>query len=105
MPHGNHGPRAFPRESMTAQRRRAFTEYRRAVPSSPPGSSASEAPSQTANFQEVYDTQVGMVRKILRRQGIAGADLLDLTQRVFLIAFVRLPTFEGRSTLSSWFHG
>jgi RNA polymerase sigma-70 factor (ECF subfamily) len=46
-----------------------------------------------------------MVRKILRRQGIAGADLLDLTQRVFLIAFVRLPTFEGRSTLSSWIHG
>ncbi|HEY3667619.1 MAG TPA: sigma-70 family RNA polymerase sigma factor, partial [Polyangiaceae bacterium] len=38
-------------------------------------------------------------------QGIAGADLLDLTQRVFLIAFVRLPTFEGRSTLSTWLYG
>ena len=90
---------------MTAQRCGAFTQYRRAVPVPPPDSSATGATWQTASFQEVYDTQVGMVRRTLRRQGIAGADLLDLTQRVFLIAFVRLPTFEGRSTLSTWFHG
>ena len=32
-------------------------------------------------------------------------DLLDLTQKVFLTAYLKLPEFEGRSQLSTWLWG
>jgi RNA polymerase sigma-70 factor (ECF subfamily) len=64
-----------------------------------------EAISKVTDFQELYATHVDSVRRFLKRRGIDGADLKDLTQRVFLIAFVRLSTFEGRAALSTWLHG
>jgi RNA polymerase sigma-70 factor, ECF subfamily len=36
---------------------------------------------------------------------VPDADLMDLTQKVFLVAFLKLPEFEGRSQLSTWLWG
>ena len=83
------GPRAIPVDVSVSQ----------------PSVDLSEATSLFTDFQELYATHVGWVQKILRQRGIGGADLLDLTQRVFLIAFVRRSAFEGRSTLSTWLYG
>jgi Sigma-70 region 2 len=36
------------------------------------------------------------------RLGVREEDLMDLTQKVFLTANLKLPRFEGRSLLSTW---
>lgn len=59
----------------------------------------------SADFREIYDSHFRMVCQMLRRLGVPSADVLDLTQRVFLIAFTRLPMFEGRSAISTWLCG
>jgi hypothetical protein len=71
----------------------------------PLGVNPSEVTSRVTDFDELYAAHVDLVRRILRRRGIGGADLKDLTQKVFLIAYVRLSAFEGRSALSTWLHG
>jgi len=59
----------------------------------------------SASFRELYDSHFRMVWRVLRRLGVPSADVLDLTQKVFLIAFTKLPEFEGRSTMSTWLCG
>ena len=83
------GPRALPVRARLSQR----------------GVTLTEAMPPIADFADLYATHVDWVRKFLKRRGMGGADLEDLTQRVFLIAFVRLSAFEGRSALSSWLYG
>src|SRR4051794_4774306 len=56
-------------------------------------------------FRALYEAHAAFVWRCLRRFGVREADLSDLTQKVFLTAFVRLPVFEGRSALSSWLFG
>jgi RNA polymerase sigma-70 factor, ECF subfamily len=58
-----------------------------------------------AEFRALYDAHVHYVWRCLRRLGVREADLTDVTQKVFLTAFVKLPEFEGRSQLSSWLFG
>src|SRR5882762_3356255 len=41
----------------------------------------------------------------LRRLAGNDADAADLTQRTFSRVWQALPTFAGRSTVSSWIHG
>lgn len=53
-------------------------------------------------FRALYDAHVNFVWRVLRRLGVRDADLTDLTQKVFLTAFIKLPEFEGRSRMSSW---
>jgi RNA polymerase sigma-70 factor (ECF subfamily) len=60
---------------------------------------------QEAEFRALYDAHVNFVWRCLRRLGVRDADLTDVTQKVFLTAFVKLPQFEGRSQLSSWLFG
>jgi RNA polymerase sigma-70 factor (ECF subfamily) len=61
------------------------------------GSAISEA-----DFRTLYDTHLQLVRSSLSRMGVREEDLLDLTQKVFLTAYLKLPGFEGRSLLSTW---
>jgi RNA polymerase sigma-70 factor (ECF subfamily) len=58
-----------------------------------------------SEFRAIYDAHVNFVWRCLRRLGVREADLTDVTQKVFLTAFVKLPQFEGRSALSSWLFG
>jgi RNA polymerase sigma-70 factor (ECF subfamily) len=62
-------------------------------------------PPSNAEFKVLYDTHFRLVWCALTRLGVRDADLMDLTQKVFLIAFLKLPEFEGRSLLSTWLWG
>ena len=57
------------------------------------------------DFRALYDAQFRFVWCSLRRLGVPEADALDSTQKVFLTAHVKLPEFEGRSSLRTWLFG
>jgi RNA polymerase sigma-70 factor (ECF subfamily) len=67
--------------------------------------SAFDMSAGDAEFRALYDAHVDFVWRCLRRLGVREADLMDVTQKVFMTAFVKLPEFEGRSLLSSWLFG
>ncbi len=62
-------------------------------------------PKSDAEFKALYDTHFRLVWCALTRLGVRQADLKDMTQKVFLVAFLKLPEFEGRSLLSTWLWG
>jgi RNA polymerase sigma-70 factor (ECF subfamily) len=53
-------------------------------------------------FPEVYRTHFPFVWRTLGRLGVREADLLDVTQNVFLVVHRQLAGFEGRSKLTTW---
>ena len=46
-----------------------------------------------------------MVWRMLRRFGVSERDVQDKAQKVFLIAFQKLDSFEGRSSIKTWLCG
>jgi RNA polymerase sigma-70 factor, ECF subfamily len=56
-------------------------------------------------FRAIHDAHFRLVWSSLRRLGAREADVLDLAQKVFLTAYLKLPEFEGRSSLSTWIFG
>ena len=67
--------------------------------------SSAPAGSREALFRELYDSNFRLVWRALSRLGVHESDLMDLTQKVFLTAYLKLPQFEGRSLLSTWLWG
>ena len=57
------------------------------------------------DFRAFYDEHLALVWRTLFRLGTAKADLPDAVQEVFLVAFRKLPEFEGRSRPSTWLVG
>jgi RNA polymerase sigma-70 factor, ECF subfamily len=57
------------------------------------------------DFRAFYDEHVALVWRALSRLGVPRADLPDAVQEVFLVAFRKLPEFEGRSKPSTWLLG
>jgi len=57
------------------------------------------------DFRAFYDEHLARVWRALARFGVARADLPDAVQEVFLVAFRKLPEFEGRSKASTWLVG
>lgn len=62
-------------------------------------------PAKAVLFRTIHDQHFSLVRRALGRLGVRQPDLPDLAQQVFLVAFLRLPEFEGRSTLATWLWG
>jgi DNA-directed RNA polymerase specialized sigma24 family protein len=62
-------------------------------------------PKSDEEFKALYDAHFRLVQCALTRLGVREADLKDMTQKVFLVAFLKLPEFEGRSQLSTWMWG
>ncbi len=62
-------------------------------------------PEREAEFLAIYQTHFRVVWRALGRLGVREPDLMDLTQKVFLTAYLKLPHFEGRSLLSTWLWG
>ena len=60
-----------------------------------------EGPNQRT-FEEVYRTHFQFVRRLLDWLGVREADLMDVTQNVFVVVHRQLPGFEGRSKLTTW---
>ena len=56
-------------------------------------------------FERLYDAHVAFVARSVRRLGVAEALLEDVVQEVFLVAFRRLPDFQGQSSMSTWLYG
>ncbi|MEP7049087.1 MAG: sigma-70 family RNA polymerase sigma factor [Pseudomonadota bacterium] len=77
----------------------------------PSGTLAAEPPATdpagmpNADFRALYDAHFRMVWATLSRLGVREEDLMDLTQKVFLTAYLKLPKFEGRSLFSTWLWG
>jgi RNA polymerase sigma-70 factor, ECF subfamily len=61
-------------------------------------------PPPSKPFPEVYRTYFVFVWRTLGRMHVREADLLDLTQNVFVIVHRQLPGFEGRSELTTWLY-
>lgn len=57
------------------------------------------------DFRALYEAHFDFVWRSLRRLGVRDADAMDLTQRVFLTAHVKLAQFQGRSRVSTWLFG
>jgi RNA polymerase sigma-70 factor, ECF subfamily len=55
-----------------------------------------------ATFKELYEAHFRLVWRTLGRLGVREADLLDLTQNVFVIVHRQLSAFEGRAKLTTW---
>ncbi len=66
--------------------------------------SAEMGRTATADFRQLYDAHFRLVWRALRRLGVPNSDMMDLTQKVFLVAFMKLPQFEGRSTVATWLY-
>jgi len=77
-----------------------------AAPSSVPRA-ADDASLPTSNppFREIYDAHFKFAWRALRRLGVREADLMDMTQNVFVVVHRKLPGFEGRSDLTTWLFG
>jgi RNA polymerase sigma-70 factor (ECF subfamily) len=56
-------------------------------------------------FRQVYDTHFRFAWRVLRRLGVREADLMDMTQNVFVVVHRKLPGFEGRSEVTTWLFG
>src|SRR5580693_7342221 len=53
-------------------------------------------------FQDVYRAHFRLVWRTLARLGVREADLLDVTQNVFIVVHRQLSRFEGRAELTTW---
>src|SRR5579864_5836672 len=70
--------------------------------SSPWRGAICDAVPPEASFQEIYRAHFPMVWRALGRLGVREADLMDVTQNVFIIVHRQLGAFEGRSELRTW---
>lgn len=63
----------------------------------PRGASPRKPADRSTEFEELYETWVEHVARWVRALGGPQADREDLVQDVFLVAFRRLPDFDGRN--------
>lgn len=69
----------------------------------PLGAGATRAEVQH-RITDAYRAHAPRVGRLLSRLGIAGQDLEDTLQDVFVIVHRKLPEFEGRSSLKTWIY-
>ena len=53
-------------------------------------------------FRDVYLEHFDFVWKELRRLGVRESDAQDLTQKVFMVVYLKLAAFENRSSIRTW---
>lgn len=63
------------------------------------------APDAAPPFEQVFADHAPRVWRALRRLGVDALDVDDVCQEVFTTIHHRLPTFGGRSALSTWIYG
>lgn len=76
------------------------------VPADESGAPVPVVPSvpATPSFAEIYREHLPFVWQVLRRLGVAPADVQDACQEVFMIVLRRLDGFEQRSSLRTWLY-
>jgi RNA polymerase sigma-70 factor, ECF subfamily len=70
-----------------------------------PPSAVRPTSAKEAEFKAIYESHFRLVWRALSRLGVREPDLMDLTQKVFLTAYLKLPNFEGRSLVTTWLWG
>jgi RNA polymerase sigma-70 factor, ECF subfamily len=55
-----------------------------------------------SDFRALYDAHFEFVWRSLRRLGVREPDVLDIAQKVFLIAHLKIAEFKGRSRVTTW---
>jgi RNA polymerase sigma-70 factor, ECF subfamily len=60
--------------------------------------------SVQTSFESLYSTHAPRVRRLLRDHGVTASDLDDVLQETFVTVHRLLPSFEGRSSFSTWLH-
>lgn len=76
-------------------------------PPAPPGEASLVARAQArdvAAFESLYRTHLGRVFALCRRMTADPRRAEELTQRAFLAAWDKLPTFRAESAFSTWLH-
>ena len=56
----------------------------------------------TPSFDDVYESHVAFVWRVLRACGVPVEQLEDAAQDVFVVVHRRLVDFEGRSSITTW---
>lgn len=56
-------------------------------------------------FADIFESYFGFVWRTAHRLGTPESNLDDVVQETFVIAYRRLPDFEGRSSLKTWLYG
>ncbi len=71
------------------------------------GSEAETGPLliERPTFAQLYAEQFESVWCAVRRMGVADESMDDVVQEVFVAAYKRLSSFEGRSSVKSWLLG
>lgn len=72
---------------------------------STPLEAAGAAPREALNFEEVYDAHADYIWRVVQRLGVPQANVEDAVQDVFVVAYRKLPEFEGRSSVKTWLTG
>lgn len=62
-------------------------------------------PEQQLTSQALFEQHCAFVWRVLRRLGVREADIADVCQDVFMAVHTQLPSFEGRSKVSTWIYG
>ena len=74
-----------------------------------PTTATAGAPVETvpdsATFARLFCEHSATVIRVLRRMGVADADLEDLAQEVFVVVYRRWGDFRGESSLKTWICG
>jgi RNA polymerase sigma-70 factor (ECF subfamily) len=69
------------------------------------GLEAGPGPCPGPTFAELYETYFTFVWRSARRLGTPEANLDDVVQEIFMVAFRRRDEFEGRSSVKTWLYG
>jgi RNA polymerase sigma-70 factor, ECF subfamily len=63
----------------------------------------SKPEGREVTFERIYDERFGEVERWIRAFGGRSSDVADLAQEVFVVAFRRLPTFDGQN-VGGWLY-
>lgn len=63
------------------------------------------AVAELTDFDAVYRDYAKFIWSILRRLGVPESSVDDVLQEVFVVAYRRRESFEGRAPLRSWLYG
>ncbi len=66
---------------------------------------AAPYPGGSAPFAALYREHFEFVWRSVARLGLTGAAIDDAVQEVFVAAYRRLPTYDGRGPLRAWLFG
>jgi RNA polymerase sigma-70 factor, ECF subfamily len=78
---------------------------RSAIRPEPQGQQPPAPGGPVPTFAELYDSYFGFVWRTASRLGTSESNLDDVVQETFMVAYRRLPDFEGRSSVKTWLYG